>query len=569
MSPRRLALLALVFFAARGLLVLAAADRISEPDLAEVKLMALGDRWIATDRLPQPSEALALAREGSNAPHGGYLAVSTVYALLARPGGRPGRYGLLKLAVLLLATLSFAAWVSVAGRLGGATAAAAMAGLLLCAPPALLGASLVAWGSHPEAAALLGPAVWLLFAGRGVGGAALAGALLGLVCGFSVLLAPACAVLALGWSWDGFWEEPPTPWLPRLLALAAAGSLVAGTLLFASQAAEASVTESAGQSPLELLHRARANINPIITKTTHHLLPPRIVGATWAGGDPRVGRTWDRAFGAALLAALLALLPAVLRDGPRRGRTLALLVGVPLVVGAVLVVLGPRRPWVPPRYLLALWPPALLALSLAVGRARGAWRLPAAIAAAAWLLPGLAAQADLLQPGRIPGFRGYEPARYVAAGIGHVGYEEAPAVAAFLDLRAREGLETLGFGLAAGEGGGEALLLDGRPPHLVDPADLLARRQRLLADRHDVDAALVDRNLGWGLAVFASDRRGTWLSVLDRIGAGRADVAFGLGQGLRRSAAGCREAASLLGPDRAAVRAGATASSDAPPCPGL
>lgn len=558
MTARRLLLLGLVFLAARALLVLAAADRLSEPDLAEVKLMAVGDAWIDSGQAPSPRELLAHARSGANAPHGGTLAVSLVYAALARPQGKPGRYGLLKTAVLLLATLSFLAWVAVADRLGGPIAATAMALLLLLPPPAALGASLVAWGSHAEAAALLGPAVWLLWAERGVSGAALAGAVLGLVVGFSVLMAPLAAVLVLGWAWDAWWEEPSRPWAARVGALVGGAALVAGLLLWVAQAGEASVTESAGHSPLELLHEARADVDPKVEETVANLLPPRIVGHRWAGGDlhPATRRGWDRGFGAVLAGALLLLLPGVLRDRERRGLMLCMLVLAPLALGATLAWLGPRRPWVPPRYLLALWPPALLILALLLGRARGRWRLLAALPALAWLLPGAAAQAELLQLDRVPGFFSFEPARYVAAGVGHVGYEEAETTAAFLDRRAAEGASPAGFGLAAGTGGGEALLLDGRPPHLVDPGDLLARRDALLRDQPDLDRALLHRNLGWGLAVFAPQRKGTWLSVLERLGPERADTAFGLGQALGTTEAGCRTLSTLLGPDREAARAG-------------
>lgn len=571
LTPRRLLLLALAFLIARALLVACAADRISEPDLAEVKLMAIGDAWIASGEAPSADELLATARTGANAPHGGFLPLSLAYAALARPGGRPGRYGLLKLLVLLLLTVSFVSWVAVADRLGGPWAATTMALLLALPPPSMLGAQLVAWGSHPEAAALLGPTAWLLFAGRDRGGWVLLGAALGCVAGFSTLLLPLCAVWAIGGAWDAWWQAPPKPWLRPMAAAGLAGLLVLGLLGWVSGSPDATVTEDSGSAPLELLHAARADVDPTVRETAANLLPPRVVSTRWWGQEqgPAGRRAWDRAFGGALLVALLLVLPGVLRDRPRRGRTLAVLVLGPLALGLVLACLGPRRPWVPPRYLLALWPAALLALSLAVGRSAPRWRWLAAAPAVFWLLPGAATQADLLRLDRAPGFSAYAPAAWVAAGIGHAGYAEAEAVNAFLARRAQEGRDTVGFGLAAGEGGGEALLLDGKPPHLVDPADLLVRRAGLLTP--GLDRRLLHENLGWGLAAFAPGRKGTWLSVLERLGPDREATAFGLGQALRTTREGCRSLRALLGPDRDAVRAGARALTgpELPRCAGL
>ncbi len=563
-DPRRIAALCVLFFLARLLLVLCAADRISEPDLAEVKLLAVAQTW---DGAGPERGWLELAREGANAPHGGYLPSAIAIGLLSRVAPD---YLALKLFVLLLATVAFGAWVLAAHALGGRFAAVAMAVLWLLMPPGALGPSLVGWGSHPEAAALFAPGAAQLLLARRPALVAIAGALLGLACGFSLLLVPAAALLCLGFAWDAWWEEGPEPWLPRAAALAM-GLLPLGLLGWLSGSGSASVVEDAGSSPWELLHQARHDVDPVVRDTWAELIPPSIWGPqpfgevlTTSGRDEL-----DLAWALILLAAAIPALLALLRDRALRGRALTLLVGVPLVQLTVLATLAPRRPYVPPRYLGMVWGPLLLLLAVGVGRswmAKRGKRSRTAIAvllAAAFCLPGAAAQVGLLDLDRLGGFASYRPARYVEAEIGHVRYDEAEATNRFLRFVARRGEPPPGFGAAAGVRGADALLLEAPTLHPVDPADLLERRAELLRRTPLDQRAIVDRNLGWGLAVFAPDRSGTWLSVLAHVGDQRAAIAEGVGMGLRsRGLPGCEQLRRVIGPDRDAVLRGARQLTD-------
>lgn len=519
---------------------------------------------------------LELARTGANAPHGGFLPSAGSIAVLSR--ALPG-YLALKLFVLLLATLAFGAWVAAAHVLAGRVGAAVLAVLWLLMPPGALGPSLVGWGSHPEAAALFAPgAAWLLLARRpaAVAGAA---ALLGLACGFSLLLVPAAALLCAGVLWDAYWEEPPRPWLPRAAALSA-GLPPLLTLSWLSGSGSASVVEDVGSSPWELLHRARHDVDPVVADTWAELLPPPIWGPQPFGEvlGPGARDQLDLVWGLLLVLGAGAGLAMLLRDRGLRGRAVALVLGLPLVHLTMLASLAPRRPYVPPRYLAMFWGPALLVLAVAAGRAwiwgRGsAGRRAASLAllalAIAFCLPGAAAQARLLDLSRVGGFADYRPAAYVAAEIGHVRYDEAQATNRFLRWTAARGEPSAGFGAAAGVGGADALLLEAPTLHPVDPGDLLDRRRALLASAPPAQHALLDRNLGWGLAVFAPDRSGTWLSVFAHAGEGRDAIAEGVGLGLRSlGIPGCEGLRRVIGPDRAAVLRGAEAlqQPDLPAC---
>ena len=148
-----LLLLGALFLVSRLLLVLSAADRISEPDSAETKLMVLGDRWISEGAFPPAREVLRLARAGTNAPHGAYLPVSLGYAVLARPFGETGNYLALKLVAIGIGLLAMFVWIALAEELSTGPpgqAGFAMGLLFLFAPGEMLLGGLVPWGSHPE-----------------------------------------------------------------------------------------------------------------------------------------------------------------------------------------------------------------------------------------------------------------------------------------------------------------------------------------------------------------------------------------------------------------------------------
>lgn len=546
---RALLAAAAVFALDRTLLVVTAADRLGEPDLAETKLMTLGDAWVAGG-LPSWAAMLELARQGANAPHGAFLPTSLLYGALAQVTG--GGYGTLKAVAVLTATVAFVGWVAAAGRLGGRRAAAAAALMMVALPAGPLGASLIAWGSHPEAAALLGVAA-AVACGRGADsarGAVGVGLVLGLPAAASLLLGPVVALLAAGVLWDAWTSGPDRPLAPRAAALAvgvAVPVLVAQALV---AGASASVVESAGQSPLELLAVARAGEDLLRGPTLAALLPPPI------------GRTpgaWEPAMGAMIAAGALAAVALGWRRLGQRGRLVVLAVGVPALHALVLATLAPRRPYVPPRYLLAVWPAALLGVALVAQQAGRGRRLLAAVPAVLCALPGLALQADLIDLGRAVGFAAYEPGDYVAAEIGHVTYATAPQVNGFLAER-RE--DPAGFGLAAGLSGADSLLLADAPRRTVEPADVLQRRAEALADAPRSGAAR-DRfhhNLGWGLGVFAADAPGVWLSVLERADADRDAIAEGIGRGLHEAGEpGCERLRRVLGPDRDAMLRGAQA----------
>ena len=137
MSGRALLTLSVVFVALRLLLVLSAADRIHAPDWAEVKHSLIGDRWVQ-EGPPSTAEALALTRDPRNAAHGGFLALSAIYAALTVPLGAGDSYPALKFMAIAFASLGFLAWVGVAARLAGPLGGWLAALLLLFPPPVFL-----------------------------------------------------------------------------------------------------------------------------------------------------------------------------------------------------------------------------------------------------------------------------------------------------------------------------------------------------------------------------------------------------------------------------------------------
>ncbi len=239
-----------------------------------------------------------------------------------------------------------------------------------------------------------------------------------------------------------------------------------------------------------------------------------------------------------------------------------------------LCFLAPRRPYVPPRYLLPLWPllALLLALALAWTWRSRSQRAGMAAACALWLLPSLSVQAALFEPSRIGGFWDYRPAAWLAAEIGHVGYEEAPWVNDFVAARAPGA--TAGFGFAAGIGATDDLLAQPEDREALDAQALLARRQAWLGE-HSLGAderRILHENIGWSLSVFAWERRGDWHALLTHLeGEDRLHTAQGLGRGLSmRGAEGCEALEHFQGPDRAALLAGArlTTGTESSPCAG-
>jgi hypothetical protein len=566
MTRRRLLALVAVFVVVRLLLVLCASDLLSEPDAAEAKLMRIGDGWIASGQAPSLERLLWHARAGANAPHGGYLFVSLLYAALVVPLKASGSYLALKLVAIGVAAIGFAAWVVVADRLGGARAAWVAAALLLAPPPAFLAGSLVPWGSHPEAMALLGLSAWALLSGRirSVGDGAVAGLLLGLTAGVDLLVAPLVGLAALGWGWDRWRraEAEGVRWLPQSAALLAGGAVGLGALLWLTGGATASVTETAGASPLELLSTSRAGGgDPLFGRSLAALLPLPIFGPTLAGRLLTDGQAFalDLAASLGLLGGLGVVVARARRHEALGGRVAALLVAIPATHLAVLALLAPRRPDIPPRYLLPVAPLLLVALAVALawGWERRGLRLALLAVIALWLLPGAALQAQLIRPARIEAFPEYRPAAWLEADIGHVGYDEAPWVNRFLEAR---GDATEGFAFAAGAGASDHLL--GEPPNrsALDPIALLDRRRAWLEVGRSPEARrAMHENLGWGLSVFAWGREGVMHAVLSHLPGGDRDAAArGLGAGLAlRGSRGCEVIRDNHGPDRAAMLEGA------------
>lgn len=571
MSRRALLALGLVFVALRLLLVLSAADRIHAPDWAETKHSLLGDRWIEEGSL-SAADALAAARDSRNAAHGGFLAISALYAAVTVPLGHADSFLALKLIALAFATLGFLTWTLVATRLAGPLGGGLAALLLLFPPPVFLAGSLITWGSHSEGAAVLGLAALALVSGTTATarGALLLGLGLGATAAISSLYLPLVAVLLLAWllspdSGDG--EQGALD--RRRLAIAVTGTalpLLAAWLI--TGGIGASVTEEAGNSPVQLLRSGAAGL-ALIPATLPSLIPLPAWGPDLFGSELR--RPGRMLVDGVLLLFLLAALWEVARGArgqPRfRGRILALLLVVPATHLSLLLLLGPRRPSVELRYLLPLWPILLVAIAVAASwawqrRSAGRQQLWAALLAggvALWLLPGLQAQAQLLEPTRIgspagdgSGFFAYRATVYVDHEVGNVRYETAAGVNDFLNLR---GGDMRGFGLIPRLPASQDLLRETEPA-VLDPIRILDRLQRDRATQPPAGPGRtrIYQNIGWALAVFAADRPGLWHGILSNLGADRQATAAGLGMGLSRNGAlGCERILAVRGPDREAM----------------
>jgi hypothetical protein len=555
--------------------VLSAADRIHAPDWAEAKHSLLGDRWIQEGALA-PADVLAAARDSRNAAHGGFLPISALYATLTVPLGHADSFAALKVIALAFATLGFLAWTLVAARLAGPLGGALAALLLLFPPPAFLAGSLIAWGSHAEGAALLGVAALALVSGagataRGAFGLALA---LGATAAMSSLYLPIASLLLVAWLLSPALRDPEMGALDRRrLAIAAAGAALPllGVWLLTG-GLNASVTEEAGNSPLQLL-RSGATSLALIPATLPSLLPLPAWGPELLGDALRrpTRMLLDGVLGLFLLAALWEVACGARRRPELGGRILALLLVVPATHGLLLLLLGPRRPSVELRYLLPLWPILLVAIAVAAswawqrrsGTRQQGWAALLLAGVALWALPGLQTQAGLVEPGRIgspsaggSGFFAYRATAYVDHEIGNVRYETAPGVNDFL---AQRGADTRGFGLVPRLPASQDLLREAEPP-VLEPIRILDRLQRDRATQPPAgpERTRIYANIGWALAVFAPDRPGLWHGILSNLGADREAAAAGLGMGLSRSgAAGCERILAVRGPDREAMLRGA------------
>lgn len=561
MIPRRqLFLLAVTFFLARLVLVLCAADRLSEPDLAEVKLTELGDSWILSGEPPDGAELLRAARAGTNAPHGAYLPASLLYAAIAVPLGEAGNYLALKIVGILFATAGLLVWVLLATELADRRAGGVMALLMFLPPPAFLAGTMVPWGSHPEAVFFLGLAAYAVVkcpVDRGPTPRYLITGALALAAGMNLLVSPMVAVLATGLAWDQ--RRTLRDWaLPALF-----GCVFLALLSWVSGGPWASVTETTGASPLQLATGSILATSGHFVRSLGELFPLPLGGtnpALWWGP-----LTVDGAYSIVFLFGTSGALAVAYLRGTHRGRLLALFGGLPVVHLLSLALWAPRRPFIPPRYLLPLLPILLLGLVLAWAESSGQLRrVFARFALLFAVLPGFLIQAQLVDLSRIASFAEYRPAAWLAEDIGHVSYSTAPAVNRFLEGRGAG--RTIGFNFAAGAGASDALLSERRPAHILDAAGLLARREDFLSNRSllapdaedEGQRTLLHENIGWGMAVFAPDSLGTWQALLSRLEpSDRTAVARGIGMALAWGGEHeCTTMRYFGGPDHEAVEAG-------------
>ncbi len=576
MSRRALLALGLLFVALRLLLVLSAADRIHAPDWAEAKHSFLGDRWI-NEGPPSLSEVLAAARDSRNAAHGGFLPLSALYATLSVPLGTDDNQLALKLSALAFACLGFFAWLAVALRFGGALAGWLAALLLLFPPPIYLAGSLVTWGSHSEATALLGLATFLMIREQkpGLFGLVAPALTLGCVAAMSSLFVPIVIMLLLAWLWTRAPEVLTKGKLPtRESAVAVLLTSVPIILSWVVTGAPgSSVTEEAGNSPFQLLLAVGDGLS-LLPRTLDALLPLPVFGPQFL--DLKLSGTLLRSLDWTLSALLICALTQLVVGGHKESRSqqamsLALLVGAPAVHLLVLLLIGPRRPSIELRYLLPLFPLALVAISVAaawaVKRRRSLltqlWTGLLLLSVVAWTLPGLSIQSSLLEPSRIgslsgqgPGFFAWRSPRYIDFEIGNVRYETAPWVNDFLNDR---GDAPHGFGLVPRLTAGQDLLRALEPP-VIDAARLLDRIQRDRATQPPPgrERAHIYENIGWALAVFAPHQPGLWMSLNSHLGADRSACAAGLGMGLSRSdPKACEKIHALQQVDRYPAWAGA------------
>ncbi len=527
--------LACCFVLSRVAYVLCGADLLSEPDAAEVKLMAWGDQVVRSG-WPGWGEWLRMIRSGPMAPHGGTWFVTACYTALATILERAGSYAALKAVAIVLQTAGFVGWVGAARALAGERTAWVLGGLLLLAPAGMLGPSLVPWGSHPEAAALLG--LPLLWAARGGGGVGLALAF-GLVASLDLLVVPAALVL-LGSTWRA--ASPIVRLRDGVAFFVPIAAMVWLTGIFSS-----SVTEDPVNTPSGLLAGVLATSPELLVQTLAAVTDLRSWSplATPSGWWPTL-HSMDRVTAALLLLA--AILGAYRHP---RLRPLLLAAGVQ---GIVLLLLAPRRPELPPRYLLLPW-----TLLITVGAARPLLLLPQAAA-------GLLLAWTLCSPSRAPMFATYDPPRWVPHDLGHLRYEDGPAVDRFLEARAED---PAGFEIVTGSGAAEAALVD--PPRRDFSADAVIQRLEAVGPRLPPPGPRRKRrmeNLGWALFVLGREDPAEVRRVLISLREDRWDAARGFGMAAGHSVP-CG-VALLAPPDREVEeegRASERTRSGLPPCP--
>ena len=254
----------------------------------------------------------------------------------------------------------------------------------------------------------------------------------------------------------------------------------------------------------------------------------------------------------------LAVLVVRWTEHPRiRGRVAALFVAAPAAHLLTLALMAPRRPEVPPRYLLPLVPILLVAISVAFAWSRGHSRLRVvmAVVVLAWAAPGVITQVQLFDSARMDQFSDYRPHEYLQRDIGHVTYETAPAVNRFLEARGSE--STAGFNFSAGIGASDDLVMEGPTHNPMDPRSLVTRRESWIKSfpMDGEERRTLHENIGWGLAVFAPGRRGVWHAVLSGLPEDdRRATARGLGIALSlEGPRGCDQARNYIGSDREAL----------------
>jgi hypothetical protein len=563
MSRRQLTVLASLFFLARLCLVLCASDQLSEPDSAEVKMMEFGDAWLKSGEFPGFRQALRLSQAGANAPHGAYLPLSLLYTAFALPFGDSANYLALKCVALLFTTASFIVWLLVLLELAPRRSRLAIAWyiLLFSFPPAtFLAGTLVPWGSHPESILFLGLAALSLVRSSKTNPRRRTdlwvGLSLGLAAAMNSLMIPAVFVLSLGWSWDRR-EHLKSLGLPFCL-----GAALFTLILWTTGGLSASVTETAGSSPIDLVRSLLGHETTPFLATLKALIPLPLSATTELLDAQSSNRVLLFLFvaGSAAIGHAVTTQSIRLRDtSGRAGRLTALFIGVPCVHLLSLAIFAPRRPFIPPRYLLVLLPILIVCVCLAWATQEGRIkRLLLGGGMVLTIVSGLTFQLGLYDLSRIQFFQAYRPSVWLEADIGHVRYETAQEVNRFIKHRGVR--QTAGFNFAAGVGASDSLPQEAADSARLDPSALLARRSDWLSETKPTleGRRLVHENIGWGIVVFAPEGRGNWHAVLTRLsGTDRVDVAQGIGLALGYAGdTGCNRMRDFQGPDRPAVLRG-------------